>query len=138
MQFFLYTILSVKILLVSLENLHTLACLNLNYDNRIVTKNVKGVNMVGFIKTFDQYPHQFNFGHFFSSSFKLYEDLSLNFRSKFYDFSNHGCLPCAILKALYYFKVTKAHEGRDSQSLSQNIQNEIFEILKGSKHHGIH
>ena len=29
------------------------------------TKNVKAVEMVGFIKTCDQSPHRFNFGHFF-------------------------------------------------------------------------
>ena len=30
-------------------------------------KNVKRAEMVGFIKTCDQYPHKFNFGHFFRS-----------------------------------------------------------------------
>ena len=31
------------------------------------TKNVKVAKMVEFIKTCDQHPHKFNFGHFFSS-----------------------------------------------------------------------
>ena len=38
-------------------------------------------------------------------------------------------MDCAILKAFYDFKVTRAHEGR-SQFLFQNVQNEIFVIFK--------
>ena len=34
---------------------------------KAVSKTVKGANMVEFIKTCNQYPHKFNFGHFFSS-----------------------------------------------------------------------
>ena len=30
-----------------------------------------------------------------------------------HDFTDHGSLHCAILKALYDFKVTGAHEARD-------------------------
>ena len=49
--------------------------------SKIVTK------MVGFIKTFDQYPGEFNFGHFFWLSSKTVpEGLNVKFRSKF----NHG------------------------------------------------
>ena len=50
----------VKILLVKLKNLHTSACLNLNYG----TAKQKP-KMVELIKTRDQYPHKINFGHFF-------------------------------------------------------------------------
>ena len=58
-----------KILLVMLKNLNTLACLNLSYGtSRQIEKNdVKGTKMVGFTKTWDQHPYKFNFGHFFSS-----------------------------------------------------------------------
>ena len=35
--------------------------------SKTVNKNVKGAKMMGFIKTCDQYPHKFNFGHFFLS-----------------------------------------------------------------------
>ena len=54
------------------------------------------------------------------------DDLNLKFTSKF----NHGCLYCAILKALYGFKEKIAHRARDNQFIFQNVQNEISEILK--------
>ena len=44
-----------KILLVKLKNLHTSACLKLNYCTTKQTKNVKVAKMVEFIKTCDQY-----------------------------------------------------------------------------------
>ena len=37
------------------------------WHNKTETKNVKAANMVEFIKTCDQYPRRFHFGHFFSS-----------------------------------------------------------------------
>ena len=37
------------------------------WHNKTEIKNVKVVKTVEFIKTCDQYPHKFNFGHFFSS-----------------------------------------------------------------------
>ena len=51
----------VKIKGVQLKNLHTSACLNLNY-----CKNV--AKMMELIKTCDQYPREFDFGYFFSST----------------------------------------------------------------------
>ena len=51
------------------------------------------------------------------------EDLNLKFRSKF----NHGCLHCAIPKALYIFKGKRANKTRDSPFF---LQNEIFKVLK--------
>ena len=59
------------------------------------------------------------------------EDLNLKFRSKLNPgFTNHGCLHCAILKALYGFKDKRDHKAKDSQFLFQNVQNHIFNILK--------
>ena len=70
--------------------------------------------MVGFIKTFDQYSHKFNFSHCFSSPKKLSEDLNMKFRSKFnHGFTYDGCLHCVILKTLYNFKVKRVNEARD-------------------------
>ena len=43
------------------------------------------------------------------SSKAVPEDLNMKCRSKL----NHGCLHCAILKALYDCKVTRAHKARD-------------------------
>ena len=61
--------------------------------------------MVGFDKNFDHYRHKFDFGHFFGSPVKLLNDLYLKFRPKLnHDFTSHGYLHCAILKALYNFK----------------------------------
>ena len=56
----------VKIKEVKLKNLHTSACLNLNYGTT-ETKNAIIAKMVGFIKKCDQYSCKFNFGHFLSS-----------------------------------------------------------------------
>ena len=58
-----------KILLVTLKDLHTSAYLNLNYGK--TKHNKKVVKMVEPIKTFDQYPRWINFGHFFSSVMPL-------------------------------------------------------------------
>ena len=41
---------------------------------------------------------------------------------------------CAILKALYGFNEKRAHKERDMQSFLQNVQNEIFKILKMFKY----
>ena len=41
---------------------------------------------------------------------------------------------CAILKALYDFNEKRAHKERDMQSFLQNVQNEIFKILKMFKY----
>ena len=35
-----------------------------------------------------------------------------------------------LLKALYRFKVKRAHEARNNQFIFQNVQNEILEIFK--------
>ena len=52
-----------KILLFKLKNLHTSACLKLNYGTT-QTKNVKATKMVKFIKICDQNPCRFTFGNF--------------------------------------------------------------------------
>lgn len=89
--------------------------------------------MLGFIKTFVQYPDKFNLDLFCSCPVKLQEDLNLKFISKHNrGFVNHGCgcLDCAILKHFYKFEVTKVHEARESQLLIQSLQNKIFERFK--------
>ena len=65
------------------------------------------------------------------SSKTLPENLNLIFRSKFsLSFTNHGCLHCAILKAICGFQEKRDREARDSLFFFQNFQNDIFEILK--------
>ena len=54
-----------------------------SWKNKIVTKNSNSEKMVRFSKTFDNYNHKFNFGHFFSLAVKLLKDLNLKFRPKF-------------------------------------------------------
>ena len=49
-----------------LENLHTSACLNLNYDTT-KQKSKMFAKIVEFIKTCNQYPYKSNFCYFFSS-----------------------------------------------------------------------
>ena len=56
-----------KILLVKLKNLHTSACLKLNYCTTKQTKNVKVAKMVEFIKTCSSDTFV-NFGNFFNST----------------------------------------------------------------------
>ena len=85
--------------------------------------------MVVFIKTFDQYPHEFNFGHFFSRPINLLEDLNLKRRSKFnHNFTNHGCSPCAILKT-QPFKHQPHKMVKHSQTIYQQIPNKLFECV---------
>ena len=57
-----YTLL-VKVLLVKLKDF------SLNYD-KIVTKNIRDVKIVGFIKIFEQYPHEFKVLSLFQLSSK--------------------------------------------------------------------
>ena len=58
--------------------------------------------------------------------------MKLKFRSKFnHDFTNHGYLHSAVWKALYNFKIKRAHEARYSQFFFQNVQNN--ESLRSSK-----
>ena len=55
----------------------------------------------------------------------------MKYRSEFkHDFTNLGCLYCAILKALHSFQEKRAHKSRDMQFFFQNLQNEIFKIFK--------
>ena len=56
----------------------------------------------------------------------------MKFRSKFnHDFTNHGYLHSAVLKAFHNFKIKRAQEARHNQFFLQNVQNnEIFEIFK--------
>ena len=61
-----YTFL-VKIKDVKVKNLHTSTHLNLNYGTTEQKPKMLWLLMVEFIKTCDQYPCKFNFGHFFSS-----------------------------------------------------------------------
>ena len=52
--------------------------------------------MVGFIKTFDQYPHKFSFGLFFSSpvkSPKVNLNLKKNFMAPFYGWGSTASRP---------------------------------------------
>ena len=53
----------------------------------------------------------------------IYQNLNMTF-------ANRGFLHCAILKALHCFKEKRAHKSRDMQFFLQNVQNEIFKILK--------
>ena len=56
------------------------------------------------------------------SSKAVPEDLIMKFRSKLnHGFTNRGCLHCAILKT---------YKARDMQFSLQNVQNQIFKILK--------
>ena len=59
-----------KILLVKLKNLHTSACLQLNYSTKKQTKNAKVANIVELIKTSDQ--TLVNFGNFFNYNCNFY------------------------------------------------------------------
>ena len=58
-----------KILLVKLNNFHSLACLKLNqlWHNKTETKNAKVAKMVKFIKIYTLMPRKFNFGNFFNT-----------------------------------------------------------------------
>ena len=59
----------------------------------------------------------------------------MKFRPKFnHGFTNRGCFHCAFIKALYNFKEKRAHKAQDMQFFLQNIQNEIFKILKMFKY----
>ena len=63
------------------------------------------------------------------SSKAVPEVLDMKYRSEFkYGVTNHGCLHCATLKALYGKK--RAHKTRDMHFFFQNVQNEIFKIFK--------
>ena len=56
------------------------------------------------------------------------KELNLTFRSKFnYGFYYHGCLRCAIPKALYGFREKRSDKANFSQF---QFLNKIFEILK--------
>ena len=59
------------------------------------------------------------------------KDLNMKFRLIFnHGFTNRGCLHCTILKALYGFKKKRARKARGRKYFLQNVQNEIFRILK--------
>ena len=61
-------------------------------------------------------------------------DLNIKVRSHFsHGFINRGCLHCAILKVLHSFKEKRTRKSRDMQVFLQNVQNEIFKILKMCK-----
>ena len=55
-------------LLIMLKNLYNSACLNLNY-----LTGKQQPNMVGFIKTCNQYPYKLNVGYIFYSPVKQYQ-----------------------------------------------------------------
>ena len=44
----------------------------------MLTKNMKGEKMVGFVKTYNHYHHKFNFGQFFSRSSKTVKGFESN------------------------------------------------------------
>ena len=55
----------------------------------------------------------------------------MKYRSKFKNgFINRGRLHYAILKALHGFKEKRVRKAIDMQVFIQNVQNEIFKILK--------
>ena len=57
--------------------------------------------------------------------------LNTKYRSEFkHGFTNHGCLHCAILKALHGFMEKRVHKARDMQFFLHNVQNEILKNLK--------
>ena len=59
------------------------------------------------------------------------EDLNLKLRSNFNPgFTVHGCLHCAILKAIYGLMEKRDHKARDSQFERFKIQNLKFKIFK--------
>ena len=60
----LYFLVKIK---VKLKNLLTSACLNLKLWHKKTNQKCKGCKKGEFIKTCDQYPCKFIFGHFFSS-----------------------------------------------------------------------
>ena len=58
-------------------------------------------------------------------------DLNVKFISEFnHSFTNHGFLYTAILKALYDFKEKEPSSQEICNFFPQNVQNEIFKILK--------
>ena len=58
-------------------------------------------------------------------------NFNMKFRSIFnHGFTNHGCLHCAVLKALYSVKEKRAHKARAIQFYLQNVKIEIFKIMK--------
>ena len=60
----------------------------------------------------------------------------MKYRSEFkHGFTNHGCLHCAILKAVHGFQEKRARKSRDMQFFLQNFQNEIFKIFKMFKNY---
>ena len=87
---------------------------------------VKGAKMVVFTKPSDQYPLKFNFDHFFSSPVWI-RNLDKNLIMALLIMAVF-ILCFSILKALYHFKITRAHKARCSNW--QNVQNAIFEIFK--------
>ena len=44
--------------------------------------------------------------------------------------TNHGCLHCAILKALHGFEEKKSPQGKRYAIILQIVQSEIFKIFK--------
>ena len=101
--------------------------------NKIETKNVKVAKMMEFIKTYDQYPRKFNFGHFFSSiilppfwtdsTFLLRNAFSSNLTMNLELFRNHG--------AIYGFeKKFKKYSGENINPLGVhgNMRGFIFEV----------
>ena len=55
----------------------------------------------------------------------------MKYRSEFkHGFTNRACLHCAVLKALHGFKEKRADKASHMQFFLQNVQNEIFKILK--------
>ena len=81
--------------------------------------------MVGFIKTFEQYP-QVKFWSLFQLSSKIVlKGFEFEFLSKFNQgFTNHRCLYCAILKPSHDFKVKRAVAARYSRFLFQAVKNQ--------------
>ena len=63
----------------------------------------------------------------------------MKYRLEFkHGFTDRGCLQSAILKISYDIQEKRAYKSKDIQFFLQNVQNEIFKILKMFKQHEIH
>ena len=66
-----------------------------------------------------------------ASSKPIPEVLDMKYRLEFkHGFTDRGCLQSAILKISYDIQEKRAYKSKDMQFFLQNVQNEIFKILK--------
>ena len=68
------------------------------------------------------------------SSKAVPEVLHLKYRSELkHDFTNRGCLHCAILKVLHGFREKRSSQVNGLQFFLQNVQNELFKMFKNNR-----